>query len=247
MLTFGISWHGFVPGLQNRWAGARAPASGFDSHAPPPFKWQVNRGTRVKTWLEFQPPDHFLLIEPDAELRGILLGEIREVTGFSVSGAGLEECADAPLLAGSASVVMYAWAEEVRARLPRGTACLALHSRSVQEWLKAVNLPKFDRMVMVVSGWPELLRLGRASLIAAGFDPGVLSFRSRNDKNWQAAIHSKTLIITDTLTRRDLPAGCQALVFRILSDSSVKELRSFVDQFLGGSSGRRNIAANERK
>lgn len=200
--------------------------------------------SRVKTWLKFQPPDHFLLIEPDAKLRSILLDEIREATGFPASGASLQECADPALLAGAAPVVMYAWAEEARAKLPRDTACMVLRARAVQEWLNDVKLPKSDRIVMVVSAWPELLRLGRASLIAAGFDSGVLSFRGRNDKNWQSAIHSSTLIITDTLTRRELPAGCHALVFRILSDSSVDELRSFVDRFLGG---RRSVAANERE
>ncbi len=32
--------------------------------------------TRVRHWLELQPPDHFLLIEPDEELRQILLWEL---------------------------------------------------------------------------------------------------------------------------------------------------------------------------
>src|SRR2546422_9377227 len=85
--------------------------------------------SRVKTWLEFQPPDHFLLIEPDADLRSILLAEIREATGFPASGTSLEECADPTLLAGSTPVVLYAWAEEARAKLPRDTACMVLRSR----------------------------------------------------------------------------------------------------------------------
>ncbi|HEY3131829.1 MAG TPA: GntR family transcriptional regulator [Acidobacteriota bacterium] len=198
--------------------------------------------SRVKTWLELQPPDHFLLIEPDADLRSILLAEIHEATGFPASGTSLQECADPALLAGAAPVVLYAWAEEVRAKLPRDAGCMALHSRALSEWLTEVNLPKSDRLVMVVSAWPELLRLGRASLIAAGFDPGVLSFRSRSDKNWRSAIHPSMLVLADTLTRRELPARCHSMVFRILSDSSVNELRTFVDQFLGG---RRNLAADE--
>src|SRR5213079_2501818 len=31
--------------------------------------------SRLRQWLELQPPDHFLLIEPDAELRSILAAE----------------------------------------------------------------------------------------------------------------------------------------------------------------------------
>src|SRR4051812_38199700 len=41
--------------------------------------------SRVKRWLEAQPPDHFLVIEPDDELRSILTQEIKEATGFRVS------------------------------------------------------------------------------------------------------------------------------------------------------------------
>ena len=38
--------------------------------------------SRVNGWLDFQPPDHFLIIEPEPELRRILLAEIHEATGF---------------------------------------------------------------------------------------------------------------------------------------------------------------------
>src|SRR5918912_2944985 len=39
---------------------------------------------RVKHWLEIQPPDHFLIIEPDEELRRILAVEIKEATLWRV-------------------------------------------------------------------------------------------------------------------------------------------------------------------
>ena len=45
--------------------------------------------SRVRGWLDFQPPDHFLIIEPEPELRRILLAEIHAATGFPVQGAGL--------------------------------------------------------------------------------------------------------------------------------------------------------------
>jgi GntR family transcriptional regulator len=37
--------------------------------------------SRLQHWLALQPPDHFLLIEPDPELRRILLVEIESATG----------------------------------------------------------------------------------------------------------------------------------------------------------------------
>src|SRR5215216_5729624 len=50
---------------------------------------------RVKHWLSLEPPDHFLVVEPDEGLREILMAEIAEATGFRVQGCGYEECADA--------------------------------------------------------------------------------------------------------------------------------------------------------
>ena len=37
---------------------------------------------RLRQWLEVQPPDHFLLIEPDEELRRILAAEIARAVTF---------------------------------------------------------------------------------------------------------------------------------------------------------------------
>src|ERR1700729_4308579 len=38
--------------------------------------------SRLQQWLELQPPDHFLLIEPDEELRRILAAEIARAVTF---------------------------------------------------------------------------------------------------------------------------------------------------------------------
>lgn len=48
--------------------------------------------TRLRQWLALQPPDHFLLIEPDEELRRIVVAEMRQAVTFPVVGGGLEAC-----------------------------------------------------------------------------------------------------------------------------------------------------------
>ena len=35
------------------------------------------------------------------------------------------------------------------------------------------------------------------------------------------------LVVTDVVSARELPAGCQAKVFRIIADSSISELKQF--------------------
>src|SRR6202521_3517538 len=38
--------------------------------------------SRLRRWLAMQPPDHFLLIEPDADLRRILVAELQQALAF---------------------------------------------------------------------------------------------------------------------------------------------------------------------
>ena len=187
--------------------------------------------SRVKHWLEFQPPDHFLVIEPDSELRQILMVEIRERTKFPVSGTSLEDCAKPGLLTGASPVALYGQAENVRKALPPDTACLLLRSRSVPETLQGQK-PASDDLIAVVSRWPEFLRWSRTILVAAGVDPIALSFRDAREPGWQRGLRSSAFVITDAVTARQLPEGCQARVFRIIADSSLDELQNFVEQFL---------------
>lgn len=188
--------------------------------------------SRVKVWLELQPPDHFLLIEPDAELRAILTAEIREVTGFRVSGMGLEECGNPAILVGTVATAMYGRAEEVRAALPLNISCILLRARSVQEEVRQIKSLPAEGMVAIVSCWPEFLRWARAILVAAGIDPAVISFRDAREKGWQSGLHLSTLVVCDVLVSQRLPAGCRVLTFRILAQASLSELKNYVEQFL---------------
>src|SRR5918999_342576 len=77
---------------------------------------------RVKHWLGLEPPDHFLVVEPDEGLREILAAEIAEATGFRVRGAGLEECRRDGATAGAVVVALYRAAEGVGNAPPPGGA-----------------------------------------------------------------------------------------------------------------------------
>src|ERR1700752_1997774 len=47
--------------------------------------------TRLRQWLELQPPDYFLLIEPDEQLRRILAAEISGAVNFPVKSCGIDD------------------------------------------------------------------------------------------------------------------------------------------------------------
>ena len=182
---------------------------------------------RVKRWLESQPPDHFLVIEPDEEMRSILIAEIKEATGFRVSGAGIDECSLPETLAGAAPVAMYGQAEAVRSALPSDALCLLLRLRSIPGAIAGQERPTADALLTVVSRWPDFLKWARTILVAAALDPDAMSFRDAREKGWQKGLTSSGMVITDALTATRLPSGCRTRVFRIIADSSLDELRNF--------------------
>jgi GntR family transcriptional regulator len=188
---------------------------------------------RVKQWLELQTPDHFLVIEPDAELRAILSAEIKEATGFDVRGATPEEIERNGIPAGASPLALYGQAERVRAILSPDTNLIVLRSRSVPLSLSGSERPAPDALITVVSRWEDFLRWSRSILVAAGLDPAALIFRDAREEGWQRGIQSSALIITDALTAAQLPHGSPpARVFRVVADSSLAELRAFVENFL---------------
>jgi GntR family transcriptional regulator len=188
---------------------------------------------RVKHWLQLQEPDHFLVIEPSPELRDILVAEIGEATQFDVRGATPEEIAREGLPAGAAAVAHYGQAEDVRAILQPDTNLLVLHTRSIPLSLSSAERPPADALITVVSHWEAFLRWSRNILVAAGLEPAALNFRDAREDGWQRGLSSSAMIITDAVTATRLPADAPApRVFRVVADSSLAELRAFVENFL---------------
>src|ERR1700686_3319569 len=86
---------------------------------------------RMRQWLELQPPDHFLVIEPTEELREILVVEMRNALTFRVEGCAPQECRSPGLLDGAIPVALPNKIQQVRPLLPAGTEVLSLKVSSV--------------------------------------------------------------------------------------------------------------------
>lgn len=183
--------------------------------------------SRLRQWLELQPPDHFLLIEPDEELRRILAVEIGHAVTSPVQSCSLHDC---PKSAdGAIPVVLPNRAAAVRQTLPEGTDVLTLQVRSVPTslagWLPAPS----GTLIGIASGWPNFLKLARTMLHAAGFHPDALIFRDARKTNWQRGLQQTAAVVCDSVTATLLPKGCRAIPFPLLSESSIEELRRYVE------------------
>ncbi len=182
----------------------------------------------VQYWLELQPPDHILVIDPDAALCEILMAEIAEATGWRVTGTNVDGCQDAKKLAGAQPVALYSRADAMRAALPPNTNCHLLHLNSVPAAMQGKEKPAPDALVAVVSGWADFLRWSHAILIAVGIEEAALNMRLTNEAGWQRGLRESAFVIADMLTAKQLSAELDTRVFRLIADASLAELRELM-------------------
>ena len=181
--------------------------------------------SRLRQWLEMQPPDHFLLIEPDEELRRILAAEIARAVTFPVESCAPQDCPKPPV--GGVPVVLPNRIDTARKLLPPDTDVIALQIRSVPASLAAYLPAPSGALVGVASRWPEFLKVARAVLTAAGFHPDSLVFRDARQPHWQRGLKQTAAVVCDLLTAAELRAGCRAIPFSLVSESSIAELKRY--------------------
>jgi DNA-binding transcriptional regulator YhcF (GntR family) len=182
---------------------------------------------RLKQWLDLQPPDHFLLVEPNEELRRILTTEIAAAVKFPVESCGVEECSKSAH--GAIPVALPNRAAAVRKALPDGVDLLTLQVSSVPASLAGWLPAPPGTLIGIASIWPDFLKLARTVLQAAGFHPDALLFRDARKAHWHRGLQQTAAVVCDTVTATLLPADCRAIPFSLLSEASIAELRRHVE------------------
>ena len=185
----------------------------------------------IEQALTLAPPDRFVVCEQDTALRAILVAEISQATKVTVVGVDLEEAEDQATLVGGVPVILYGHASELSERLKSKSDVLIVHSGSVVQSISGQTRPPADALIAVVSCWPDFLRLSRTILVAAGLDADALTFRDGREIGWAKGLHSAAFVITDSVMAQKIPAGCDKKLFRVISDSSLKELSDYSERF----------------
>src|SRR5271169_836116 len=97
--------------------------------------------SRVRQWLDLQPPDHFLLVEPDEELRRIVETEMRLAVTLPIKSCALLNGDLSEATHGAIAVALPSKARAVQQALRSGAEVLTLQVRSVPSalagWLPA--------------------------------------------------------------------------------------------------------------
>ncbi len=178
---------------------------------------------RMRRWLQMDPPGRWLVIEPDAELRRIVIEEMEQSVSLPVSGCAPNECEKQ--LEGAMAVVLPSKAAAVRKLLPAGAELTVLQVHPVAPELGSYLPAPPGVLVGIASHWPEFQRIAHTMLIATGIAPDSLLVCDATRPNWKRGLAATSAVICDVVAAAELPRSCRAIVFHLLSDATIAQLR----------------------
>jgi DNA-binding transcriptional regulator YhcF (GntR family) len=183
--------------------------------------------SRLRHWLDAQPPDHFMLIEPDPELRAIVVAEMKASVSIRVESAGMEILRTPEKLSGAIVATMPGSDQKVKKLLPESCECLSLRVNSVTMSLAQWMPARTELLVGIASGWPRFLKLAQTMLIASGFDSDALVIRDTHKAGWKNSLRGTVAVVCDSVTASKLPPETRAIVYRLLSDAAIIDLQRY--------------------
>ena len=181
---------------------------------------------RMQRWMEMEPPGHWLVIEPDEELRRIVMTEMEQAARLPVRGCAPEECAEVAVLRGAMPVVLPSKAAMVRKLLPAGAELTVLAVHPVAPELSSYLPAPAGVLVGIASRWGEFQRVARTMLIAAGIAPESLLVCDAAKPGWKRGLAATAAVVCDAVTCPELPKECRAIEFRLLAETELERLRA---------------------
>ncbi len=190
-----------------------------EGYEPEHVLQRLERLVRPRTY------ERIVIAEPEPAMRAILLAEIAEHLGTPVDAVEVPDPSNAALFARALVVALPTRATKMSRGLPPGVLCIPLRVRSVGGSIEGETKPGPEVVISIVSRSPEIRYGARAMLIAVGVDPLSLCEIDAATSGWRDRIGANAFVITDIVTARELPARCQAKVYRVIADSSIAEMK----------------------
>lgn len=182
--------------------------------------------TRLKYHLELRPPNRFLIVESDEEMRRILISEIGEVINGRVDGISIEDFSRRKETDDAQIIALYDEREKIEPFLYSDKSPLYLKINSVAASMKDRTRPTEKELIAIVSHWERFLQFAKTFLLAAQIDAETLILRSAKDKKWRKGLENVSMIICDSLTAKEILKLPNVRVFRLIADESLNELKN---------------------
>ncbi len=183
---------------------------------------------RLEHLIRPRPYEGVVIIEPDLAMREILRAEMGEHLQAPVEAVAAAEMYDGSKSVHRFVVALPTRAANVRRSLQQGTLFIPLRVRSVPASLEGQSKPGPAVVISIVSQSREIRHWARIVLIAVGIDPEAICEVDTTAPDWKDRIAVGTIVVSDILAARALPANSQPKVFRIIADSSIAELKQLL-------------------
>ena len=196
---------------------------------------------KLRRSLMLVPPSRWLVIEPDEELRRIVMHEMAQALTLPVAGCSPEQCAQPGLLEGAMPVSVPSKAEAVRKLLPAGTdlTVLQVHPISLELMLHLQRyMPRHaGELVGIASRWKEFQRIAQTMLIAAGLSPESLLVRDAALPGWKRGLEAARGSSAMTSPQKAFQ-GCHAMIYRLVGEASAAQFREMENALAGTTAAR---------
>ena len=179
---------------------------------------------RVLRWVQMAPPGRWLMIEPDADLQRIVIEELEQKLSLPVSGCVPADCDKH--FDGAMPLVLPSKAAGVRKLLPAGTELTVLQVHPVAPALGGYLPLPAGVLIGVASHWQDFQRIARTMMIAAGLAPESLLVCDANRPGWKRGLTTTAAVVCDAITASELPRGCRPIIFRLVSEAAIAQLRA---------------------
>jgi GntR family transcriptional regulator len=182
----------------------------------------------VRTWLERQPPDHVLIIEPAPDIRAILEHEIASALSCRVEASGLDALADIAALDGALLVTSFYHSGTVRDRVGASVPLVTISlNPGSTELERLLQLPS-GSMLGVVSVSPILLSTVTTVIGSVrGEDVLVRPVPLSDEVAWRRLARTADAMVCDSLSgARVAPFTTRPMrVIRLVPDTTIDQLR----------------------
>lgn len=168
-------------------------------------------------------PTAFLVVDPDPELRALLIWELQgvlrsEIRGVSPTDAHLQQLARTAVVLAMPSKI-----SSILRTLGPDVDYVPLQIQSVQAELSMHRMPTGNSLVAVASRWAGFLEFARSILVAIGCHPDAILLRNATEHGWNSGLTEADFVICDSSLRHLLP-GERVLAFELLSVQCRDEL-----------------------
>lgn len=175
--------------------------------------------------LKNKKPRRVLVVEPDEDLRRILIAEIESAVDCAVAGTSGEDFTGEPRAAENAIIAAMADEKPNVETISTGAPRVYLIPRSVSNSLDGETRPEKDDLIAVVSAWENFLTLAKTVLVAANIDADSILLRSTKTADWRKGLEKVSLVICDAQTAKKFSEDDRRVrPFRLVADGSLAEI-----------------------